>query len=127
MKTKTVTVATFNFFCRRVRAWMKLAGELGWTVHYSLEERTDCDAAIGIDFENRGLNFVLPTELEDTSRKTIDHSALHESVHVILAHLDWLANERYVSKQEVTDACETAVCKITALVWNLSKPQRSQG
>ena len=80
-----------------------------------------------MDYENRGLTFVLPTELDDTSRKTIDHSALHEVNHAVLAHLDWVATQRYVSESEVHDACEAAVCKITALVWNLSKPQRSQG
>lgn len=123
MTSHKVTKATFNYFCRRVRYWLKQFGQTDWTVHFTQEERTDCDAAIAIDYTNRGLTFVLPTELEDTARKTIDHSALHEATHAALAHMDWVATQRYVSAQEVTDACEATVCRITSLVSNLSKPQ----
>lgn len=124
---KPVTDATFKFFCRKVRYWLKQFGITDWTVHYALEKRTDCDAAIAIDFANRGLTFVLPTELDDVSRQTIDHSALHEVTHAAVAHLDWLANQRFVSEKELEDACEATVCRITTLVSNLSKPPRSRG
>lgn len=120
---KKVSKTTFTYFCRRVRYWLKQFGQTDWTVHYAQEERSDCDAAIAIDFENRGLTFILPTELDDTRRTTIDHSALHEATHAAVAHLDWVANQRYVSAQEVTAACESTVCRITTLVSNLSKPQ----
>ncbi len=106
---------------------MKQFGITDFTVHYAQENRKDCDAAIAIDFENRGLTFVLPTTLEDTARKTIDNSALHEVCHAALAHFDWVANQRFVSESEVTVVCEATVCRLTTLVSNLSKPRRSRG
>lgn len=123
---KHVTKTTFNFFCKRVRYWLKQFGQTDWTVFFVQEPSTDCEAAVRIDYENRGLTFVLPTELDDTSRKIIEHSALHEAAHAALAQLDWVATERWVSEQEVNDAVEAAVCRITTLVSNLSTTGESQ-
>lgn len=118
-----VTKATFNYFCRRVRYWLKQFGVTDWTVYYTQDDIPDCAASVRIDHVNRGLTFVLPIELDDTSYKSIDHSALHEATHAALAKLDGIVTERFVSEKEATDAVEAAVCAITTLVSNLSKPR----
>jgi len=124
---RKVTDATFKFFCRKVRYWLKQFGVTDWTVFFAQEKRDDCEAGVRIDYENRGLTFVLPTYLDDTSRRVIDHSAIHEVAHAALAQLDYAATARWVTEKEVEVAVEATVCRITTLISNLSKPQRSRG
>jgi len=80
-----------------------------------------------VDSAGRGLTFVLPLELEDTSRRSVDHSAIHEVSHACVAKLVDVAKDRYATEKDIDDAEEAVVCRITTLISNLSKPQRSQG
>lgn len=117
---KQVTDATWKFFCRKVRYWLKQFGETGWTVYYSQEHIIDSAAEVRVDFHGRGLTFVLPVELEDTSRKSVDHSAIHEVTHAVVAPLENIARDRYATETQIDDAVEELVCKITTLISNLS-------
>ncbi len=124
---KIVSDATFKFFCRKCRYWLKQFGITDYTVYYSLEENIfDAAAEVRIDSEGRGLTFVLPANLDDTSRQSIDHSAIHEVAHACVAKLSEVAHDRYATEKEVNDAEADVVCRITTLVSNLSKPPRSR-
>lgn len=119
---KTVTKSHFDYFCKRVLYWLDEFGVAGYTVYFGRTD-VDCSAQVLISAEGRGLTFKLPQKLQHTSRQALDHSALHEVVHASLAHLCWLASERYVSEKQLEMAEEALVCKITALVSFLSKPR----
>ncbi len=69
---------------------------------------------------------MLPANLEDTSRQAVDHSAIHEVAHAVVAKLTAVAHDRYVTEKEIDDAEEAVVCQITTLVSNLSKPRVQQ-
>ncbi len=84
-------------------------------------------AAVRIDSPARGLTFVLPLALEDTSRQSVDHSAIHEVAHACVAKLVAVAHDRYATEKEIDDAEEAVVCRITTLVSNLSKPRLRKG
>lgn len=125
---KQVTNALFKFFCRKCRYWLKQFGITDYTVYFSLEENIfDAAAEVRIDSEGRGLTFVLPANLDDTSRQSVDHSAIHEVAHACVAKLAEVAHDRYATKKEINDAEEAVVCRITTLISNLSKPSRSRG
>ena len=125
---KQVTKATFKFFCRKCRYWLKQFGITDYTVYFSLEAVVHpTPAEVRVDSEGRGLTFVLPTYLEDPSHKSVDHSAIHEVAHAAVAKLAAVAHDRYATEKEIDDAEEAVVCRITTLVSNLSKPPRSQG
>lgn len=97
-----------------------------YTVYFSHEDIKDSAAEVRVDSEGRGLTFVLPTKLEYTSRQSVDHSAIHEVAHAVVAKLTAVAHDRYATEKEIDDAEEAVVCRITTLISNLSKPQRSR-
>ncbi len=123
---KNVSLPTFKFFCRKCRYWLKQFGITDYTVYYSQEAITS-PAEVRVDSPGRGLTFVLPLELEDTSRRSVDHSAIHEVSHACVAKLVDVAKDRYATEKDIDDAEEAVVCRITTLISNLSKPPRSQG
>ncbi len=124
---KLVTKATFNFFCRRCRYWLKQFGQTDWTVYFDHAKVEDGAAELRYDYDARGLTFALPLELDDTSRKSVEHSAIHEVAHAAVAQLEDAAKNRYATEKEIDAAVEAVVCRITTLISNLSKPPRSQG
>ena len=93
-------------------------------MYFSHEDIKDTAAEVRVDSDGRGLTFVLPKELEETGRRSIDHSAIHEVAHAAVAKLEDVAKDRYATEKEIDDAVEAVVCRITTLVSNLSKPQR---
>jgi hypothetical protein len=122
-----VSTPTFKFFCRKCRYWLKQFGITDYTVYFSLEEIKESAAEVRVDNEGRGLTFVLPDVLDDTSRKSVDHSAIHEVAHAAVAKLVTLAHDRYATEKDIDDAEEALVCRITTLISNLSKPSPSRG
>ncbi len=120
---KKVTDATFKFFCRKCRYWLKQFGVTDYTVYFLHEQIHDCAAEVRVDSEGRGLTFVFPKESEDTSRQSVDHSAIHEVAHAVVAKLTAVAHDRYATEKEIDDAEEAVVCQITTLISNLSKPR----
>ncbi len=124
---KTVSEATFKFYCRKVRYWLKQFGEIGWTVYFSQEAIGEYAAAeVRVEAHARGLTFVLPLSMEDTSRRSVDHSAIHEVTHAVVTPLETLAKNRYATEEQIDDAVEELVCKITYLISNLSKPTKQR-
>ena len=122
---KQVTDATFKFFCRRVRYWLKQFGVTDYTVYFHRASMKS-PSAVHVDSEGRGLTFKFPMLLEDTSRKSVEHSAIHEVAHAVVAKLAAVAHDRYVTEDAVDDAEEAVVCQITTLISNLSTLPRSQ-
>jgi len=97
-----------------------------YTVYFSHEDMKDCAAEVRVDSAGRGLTFVLPTWLEETTRQSVDHSSIHEVAHAVVAKLTAVAHDRYATEKEIDDAEEAVVCRITTLVSNLSKPPQSR-
>ena len=124
---KTVSKATFTFFCQKVRYWLRQFGLTDYTVYYSHEDIKESAAEVRVDSEGRGLTFVLPTLLDDTSRKSVEHSAIHEVAHACVAKLAAVAQDRYATEKDIEDAEEAVVCRITTLISNLSTSQSPQG
>lgn len=124
---KRVTDATFKFFCRKCRYWLKQFGITDYTVYFWHHPIKDGAAAVHIDNEGRGLTFVFPKYAEDTARRSVDHSAIHEVAHAAVAKLVDVAKDRYATEKDIDDAEEAVVCRITTLISNLSKPPRSRG
>ncbi len=125
---KSVTDATFKFFCRKCRYWLKQFGITDYTVYFWHDPMiTDSAAEVRVDSEGRGLTFALPKFLDDTSRQAVDHSAIHEVAHACVAKFVAVAKDRYATEKEIDDAEEAVVCQITTLISNLSKPSPSRG
>ncbi len=124
---KTVSEATFKFFSRKCRYWLKQFGITDYTVYFHHGALLASAAEVRVDSEGRGLTFMLPLQLDDTSRQAVDHSAIHEVAHAAVAKLTALAHDRYATEKEIDDAEEAVVCRITTLISNLSKPSRSRG
>ncbi len=125
MKNK-VTDATYEFYCQQVRYWLKEFGVMSYTVFF--DRTTEKVAAmVRINNEGRSLTFVLPRHLEDSSREAVGHSALHEVVHGVVAKLSAVGYNRHSTEAELEDAEEAVVCRVTQVVWNLSKRQSPRG
>lgn len=124
---KSTTRKQFNYFCKKVEYWLKEFGLMEWTVYY-LWQNLDCMAEIRYDTLARAATFVLAKRSDNQTRYDLTHSALHEVLHLVLADCAVAGKRRWqISLSEFDSYEEAAVCRLTALILNLSKPPRSRG
>ena len=112
---KAVTKNQFEYYCKRIKYWMRKFGTTDWTVYFGQEEM-ECAARLRYDYDARGATFLLPFEVEDSSRSALDESALHEVIHLVLAPLEAMGARRFISEDEISGAYEGVTCEITAAV-----------
>lgn len=110
---KQVTKAQFDYYCQRIRYWLKKFGTTDWTVYFGQEEM-ECAGRLRYDYDARGATFLLPFTVEDNSRDSLDETALHEVIHLVLAPLEAMGERRFVSEGEMQGAYEGVTCEITA-------------
>ena len=116
MRTKT-TKANFDYFEDRVRFWLREFGQLDWTVHFDHYDLKGYAAQVQYDFSARGATFTISTFIRaKTTRKYLDQLALHEVAHLLGAHLEYLAGDRFITFEAIEIAKEELTCIITSVV-----------
>ena len=116
MRTKT-TKANFDYFEKRVNFWLREFGQLDWSVHFSHYDLEDYAAQVRYSFSERGATFTMSKFIRaKITKKYIDYLALHEVVHLLSAHLEHLAGNRFISDREIEIAKEELTCIITSVV-----------
>lgn len=117
-KRKLVTKAQFAYYKERVLFWMGELNQLDWTITGFIHEDIYPNAAqVRYNYSNRGVSFVLTTHLElKPSRTWIDDTALHEVGHLVAAHLENLAERRFLVEDEIDVAKEELTCILTRVI-----------
>jgi len=113
-KRVKTTSAHLEGFKRDFIKYQKLLGLTGWDVSFTIKELPTSLAQIhyvGLDcMAEVFLNSTLP------SRTSLRKTAKHEAIHLLLARYDYLASARHVSADELSQANEEIVVKLTELI-----------
>ncbi len=98
--------------------YQKLFGLTGYTVYFKYEPLENRFASIAPDSRNMAATVRLNSKLldEDKPFKDIKKSAKHEAMHLMLARLDDLASNRFVTQDEIYAANEELANKIADLI-----------
>lgn len=122
MKT---TKAHFKYFEERVRYWLEDLGLLDWTLYFDHKE-IDAAAQVSYNYMRRGATFTLSTKLilgtdQKITPDYLSEIALHESLHLIAAELCFLAEERYITEDNIRVASESLVARLTTTLWRATR------
>ena len=117
MRRHKITRAQSFYFQGRILFWMKELNQQDWTAYFESRELGNCIAQVEYHFENRGVTFVLNTSIKaKPTRLFLDDTAIHEVGHLFVAHLEYLAERRYIQEEDLNAAREEAVCILTRVI-----------
>lgn len=104
----------FEIFKKEFTYYQKLFGLTGYKVYFKSEHFEDCFADITIDHKDS----VATVRLNDTPSpdRHVKDSAKHEALHLLFCKIESLADNRYIRKEEVSQATEELVFKLENLI-----------
>ena len=113
------TKADFAYFKKRVTIWLKWIGLLKWNIHFDCAQIHDGEAETNIDVPGLTATFRLSSHIDGYdcfTKAQIDSAAEHEIWHLLIAKLQFLANERFgVTPELVEETVEEIVNQLTTL------------
>lgn len=118
MGKSTVTDEHFDIFGTEVERLIKKWGMSDWKVY--LERRTVAGARGGIvpDVDNHTATIYLSNGWESTpSRSSLLFCAQHETVHLVVSPLAWLAECRWITQSEVNTERERLVRHLQSIIF----------
>lgn len=108
----------FEEFKKHFTDYQKRFGLTGYKVYFKNEPSDEHFASIKVDQINMtatvNLNSKLPKK--DEKLKDIKGSAKHEALHLLTHRLEDLARYRYITSDQVYEACEELVIKLESLI-----------
>ena len=115
------TKAHFEYFKKRVRYWYKHYNLSGWWLYFDHCDIERNYARVRVNMVGRVATFMLSIEwfhpdVLPLNQHTLDDSARHEIIHLILGPMGNLVNARFVTQDEVTAAEETVVRHLEELL-----------
>lgn len=113
-----ITKEHFDYFKKRCEYWKDLFGLKNWHI---LCIRTEIDADYFASLEADVNGYCATIYLNKrrhwpVTRDSLDYSALHEIVHVVLARYRSTAKARFVNEAELHEAEEEAVRTICSVI-----------
>jgi len=115
IKTTRETATRFE---KEFRKYQKLFGLTGWDVSFIVAPLVNSRATV----HYAGSDCIATVALNDTqvvresSISDIKELAKHEAIHLLLARYDYLASARYIGADELAQANEEIVVKLTELI-----------
>ncbi len=108
----------FNVFKKEFTKWQNKFGLNGYSVYFKYEPLEHSFAQISVDHSNMAARVSLNSEVPKEHKEFIDikKTALHEAIHLLTGKLKSLAEQRYVSEDEVYSAEEELVVKLQNLI-----------
>ena len=108
----------FQDFQNHFTHCQKLFGLTGYQVYFKHEPVDGGYAAINFNCVQMVATVYLNNKIEPEDRKffNVKRSAKHEALHLLIAHLEYLAHCRSVRDEEITSASEAIVVKLEELI-----------
>lgn len=108
----------FEVFKEEFTKWQRRFGLNNYVVYFKHEPLDNAYARLAAEHPTMTATVYLNSRLTADQRKYLDvrRAAKHEAVHLILARLRNLAEERYVLDAEVYEATEEAVNRLQDLI-----------
>jgi len=105
IKTTKKQFKQFKDHCLR---WIELFGITTWDITIYKEELHDrYIAETRLSYNSKSASIVLNTKINKNT--DLDQTALHEVLHCALGDITTVAERRYVTETEITNAVESAV------------------
>lgn len=116
METKT-TKADFKTFISRVSYWASKLGVTNYEFYFVHRDLTDTDydgsvATVQMNYLSKSAIFTLNAQwTESCNSKSLDRTAYHEVLHLLLYHLTYLASCRYGVTRNSLDEAEHSIIR----------------
>ena len=106
----------FEQFVKYFKEYQHRFGLTGYRVYFKHEPLEDCFASISISemVATVKLNIKLPEK--NKVYKDIKRSAKHEALHLLLHRIEYQAENRYATEEEIYNAVEELVFKLEELI-----------
>jgi len=113
----------FNLFKSTFTRYQKLFGLTGYKVYFEYEPIVDEFANITIRHIDMVATVRLNSKLtpENAPHEDVIRSAKHEALHLMLEHIEYIAEERYTTRKELYSASEEIVFKLENLIPDIEK------
>ena len=109
----------FKLFQKLFKEWQKKFGLTGYKVYFKHGLLEGCFASITVNQRDMvatiGLNSI-PTSNPDGGGGSIEQSAKHEAIHLLLFKLEHMACNRWSQEEEIYEAVEELVFKLEDLI-----------
>ena len=108
----------FAIFQREFKRWQQKFGLGGYNVFFKHEPLGDAFADIFVKQPSMTAVVTLNSKLHkgDKPFKDIKGTAKHEALHLLLSRLTENGRFRFITENEMTEACEELVYKLEALI-----------
>ena len=100
-KIGVTSPADFKLFCEEVKKWQVRLGLLDWRIDFFHQNAVETVGATRGWFEARdgfvcNIGLALSWGEDEVTKEKVKETALHETLHIILAEMCWLADQRFL-------------------------------
>lgn len=108
----------FELFQTEFKKWQTRLGLTGFRIFFKHLPLVECFAQIDASQVHRVATVTLNSKLsnEDKAHKDVKRSAKHEAMHLLVNNLEACATSREIRIQEIDEAVEELVVKLTELI-----------
>ena len=108
----------FQLFQQEFKEWQVKLGLTGFHIFFKYLPLKECFAQIDASQVHRVATVTLNSKLSDDDKpyKDIKRSAKHEAMHLLVNNLEACATSREIRIQEIDEAVEELVVKLTELI-----------
>jgi hypothetical protein len=111
----TTTKKHFEYFKKRFKYWCSKLGVSGWSVYITHRHIDGCYSKMHLNYKCRAATLELNIHWNPERRlnlTTLDTTALHEAAHLLVAPLESLTFDRFVTSNQVDVVVEELVNRI---------------
>ncbi len=119
---KKCTEADYRLFVKECKKWIKEFGLTDWQVYFEKVDMENYGHCL-LNGKDRTVTIAFckewgEQELRPKTREEISRTAFHEVLHVVVYGLEYLADSRHVSRNEISEAAEALVVRLTNFYFN---------
>lgn len=120
--SNVVTKELFKLFKDECIKWLNAFGLTDWSIIFTCSGRAEDGPLAYVNYSHDGLSANINLakhwfEDEPLTKVQIQRCALHEVCHILTARLELLAQERFISENEIVSESEKIARKIEHYVW----------
>lgn len=107
----------FELFKKECEAWIERFGLQEWCLRYAHENISDAEADACWDKQSMGAVISLSRDwgkYGEVTEEVLRLHALHEVLHILLAKIHAIAEDRFIVKQQIAELEEEAIRRIVA-------------
>ena len=117
LKTHKVTKEHRDYFLRACEQAQHDFGLLDWDIHLISQDMEDHEAVVDSDYGHHSATIALARAWDrKPTKKRLRETAIHEMVHVLIAPVTFLGNQRYGQYEHHKEAVEGVTVRLARLL-----------